>query len=113
MTDKSDQSVARDERDDAFEARVIRMPRGAGKTDWDVLASAQRGEGSISPLNDAGLFMKTKKVSMSSVGYVDESPHDDEECRGCGMFRPDDDACTLVDGEINPGGWCRRWEKKS
>ena len=54
------------------------------------------------------------KVEMSSVGYLDQSPYLDRCCTSCVMFRESAagkflGSCTLVDGDINPHGWCRRY----
>jgi len=51
------------------------------------------------------------KMSQPSVGYQD-SPKGDQECSNCSLFQ-EPNACTLVDGEISPKGWCKFWVKKA
>lgn len=51
------------------------------------------------------------KMSQKAAGYQ-EKPKDDQQCSGCTLFKAPD-ACTLVDGSINPAGWCRFYAKKA
>jgi hypothetical protein len=51
------------------------------------------------------------KMSQPSVAYQD-SPKGDQECSNCSLFQ-EPNACTLVDGEISPKGWCKFWVKKA
>jgi hypothetical protein len=50
------------------------------------------------------------KMKQASVEYQD-SPKGDQECSNCSLFQ-EPNACTLVDGEISPKGWCKFWVKK-
>lgn len=66
-------------------------------------------------LTKYGLFVKREKVSMSSVGYVDQSSRPDERCELCLMFLAPPGgkvlgSCTLVEGDVNRGGWCEEFE---
>ena len=51
------------------------------------------------------------KMGQPSVAYQD-SPKGDQECSNCSLFQ-EPNACTLVDGEISPKGWCKFWVKKT
>jgi hypothetical protein len=51
------------------------------------------------------------KMSQKAAGYQ-EKPKDNQQCSNCALFKAPD-ACTLVDGSINPDGWCRFYSKKS
>ena len=51
------------------------------------------------------------KMKQASVDYQD-SPKGDQECSNCSLFQ-EPNACTLVDGEISPKGWCKFWVKKA
>ena len=51
------------------------------------------------------------KMKQESVEYQD-SPKGDQECSNCSLFQ-EPNACTLVDGEISPKGWCKFWVKKA
>lgn len=51
------------------------------------------------------------KMKQASVEYQD-SPKGDQECSNCSLFQ-EPNACTLVDGEISPKGWCKFWVKKT
>ena len=51
-----------------------------------------------------------QKSSKASLLYQ-EHPHDGKECADCRHFTPGSDAsgagtCALVDGPIQPTGWC-------
>jgi High potential iron-sulfur protein len=37
---------------------------------------------------------------------------DGQQCSNCSLFQ-EPNACTLVDGEISPAGWCKFWVKKT
>ena len=58
------------------------------------------------PLKEA-----TAKMSQPSVAYQD-SPKGDQKCSNCSLFQ-EPNACTLVDGNISPEGWCKFWVKKA
>ena len=45
-----------------------------------------------------------------AVEYQD-TPKGDQQCSNCSLFQ-EPNACTLVDGEISPAGWCKFWVKK-
>jgi HK97 family phage portal protein len=48
-------------------------------------------------------------ISKDQADYTDDGPVEDERCRHCTMFRAPD-SCTLVEGDIHPGGHCRFFE---
>ena len=50
------------------------------------------------------------KMSQKSVDYQD-TPKNDQDCSNCSLFQ-EPNACTIVDGEISPKGWCKFWAKK-
>jgi hypothetical protein len=50
-------------------------------------------------------------MAQKAVEYQD-TPKGDQECSNCSLFQ-DPNACTLVDGEISPKGWCKFWVKKA
>lgn len=62
----------------------------------------------------AALLLPTKramaKMNQKSVAYQD-TPKDDQRCSNCSLFQ-EPNACTLVDGDISPEGWCKFWVKK-
>lgn len=51
------------------------------------------------------------KVPQKAVAYQ-EKPQDMQRCDGCTSFQPPN-ACKLVDGKINPQGWCSLFMKKT
>ncbi len=64
-----------------------------------------------SSLDKAGVFFrKAPTMPKTEAGYEDESD-DAERCGGCVMFAAPR-SCTLVLGEIAPGGWCEHWEAR-
>jgi len=52
-----------------------------------------------------------KKSPQSLVKYR-PSPKGKRKCSGCTFFLPDQNACKVVQGSIDPNGWCLRWSKK-
>jgi hypothetical protein len=51
------------------------------------------------------------KMNQKSVAYQ-ATPKDDQKCSNCSLFQ-EPNACTLVDGDISPEGWCKFWVKKA
>jgi hypothetical protein len=80
----------------AFSRRVVLL-RSAG--------CAAGAAAVLLPLKQAAAKMK-----QASVEYQD-SPKGDQECSNCSLFQ-EPNACTIVDGEISPKGWCKFWAKK-
>jgi len=52
-----------------------------------------------------------KKVPQTSVQYQ-QQPKGDQKCGSCVNFIAESKTCKLVDGQINPEGWCVLWMKK-
>lgn len=50
------------------------------------------------------------KMAQTAVAYQ-ETPKDGKQCDGCNFFVAPN-ACKLVDGDINPMGYCKLWSKK-
>ena len=50
------------------------------------------------------------QVPQKLVGYQ-ETPHGTQECDNCAQFLPPS-ACKVVEGTINPKGWCKVYVKK-
>jgi hypothetical protein len=51
------------------------------------------------------------KVPQKAVAYQGQ-PKGEQRCDGCSSFQPPN-ACKLVDGKIDPQGWCSLFMKKS
>ena len=51
------------------------------------------------------------KMAQKAVEYQD-TPKGDQECSNCSLFQ-EPNACTLVDGQISPKGWCKFRVKKT
>ena len=51
------------------------------------------------------------KMSQKAAGYQGK-PQNDQSCSNCTLFKAPS-SCTLVDGTIDPSGWCRFYVKKS
>jgi hypothetical protein len=45
------------------------------------------------------------KISQKAVAYQDH-PEGDKRCEKCAQFQPPNE-CKMVDGSINPQGYCR------
>jgi len=48
----------------------------------------------------------SNKAPKDTVNYQ-ETPKDGERCSGCALFIPGDNTCQVVQGSINPEGWCK------
>ena len=51
------------------------------------------------------------KMAQKHAGYQ-QMPKGDQSCSNCNLFVAPN-SCTLVDGPINPQGWCRYHENKT
>lgn len=51
------------------------------------------------------------KVSKAQVHYQ-EQPKGDQKCSTCNNFIAASNTCKLVEGQINPNGWCQLWVLK-
>jgi hypothetical protein len=51
------------------------------------------------------------KMAQTAVGYQ-QTPKDGKQCDGCNFFVAPN-SCKVVDGEINPMGYCKLWNKKA
>ncbi len=54
----------------------------------------------------------TNKVKKETVQYQ-EQPKGDQQCSLCMHFQAESSTCKLVEGPINPSGWCVLWAKKA
>jgi len=60
----------------------------------------------LGPVTEASAKMAQK------IAEYQETPKGDQQCSNCSLFQ-EPNACTLVDGEISPAGWCKFWVKKT
>lgn len=51
------------------------------------------------------------KVPKDKVKYQDQS-HDAQQCSTCNHYIPEKKECRLVEGTIEPYGWCTLYFKK-
>ncbi|ALQ51737.1 high-potential iron-sulfur protein [Nitrosomonas ureae] len=61
-------------------------------------------------------YVHASKASKESMQYRDE-PNDKEQCNNCVQFIPGktpeaQGGCKVVEGSINPQGWCVAYTKK-
>lgn len=73
-------------------------------------------QGSAAVAGGAGLVIAASekaeaKVAQATVHYQ-EKPKGAQECSNCNYFEPPS-SCKLVEGPINPSGWCMLWAKKA
>lgn len=59
----------------------------------------------------ASIRQAAAKMAQSVAGYQEQSTKDGQQCSACSLFQPPN-ACQLIDGTINPSGWCRYFVKK-
>ncbi len=62
------------------------------------------------PLLALGVAPAEAKIAQAAVAYQN-TPNGDKECDNCNFFVAPN-ACKTVDGEINPKGWCKIYNKK-
>jgi High potential iron-sulfur protein len=70
------------------------------------LACAAGAAASLAPVDQASAKMAQK------IAEYQETPRGEQQCSNCNLFQ-EPNACTLVDGEISPAGWCKFWIKKT
>lgn len=51
---------------------------------------------------------RADRMSKDRADYIEHSPSY-ETCATCSMYGLGN--CSLVEGSINPHGWCRYWER--
>jgi hypothetical protein len=68
--------------------------------------SAAGAVASLAPIKEAAA-----KMAQKAAEYQD-TPKGDQQCSNCSLFQ-EPNACTLVDGDISPSGWCKFWVKKA
>jgi hypothetical protein len=51
------------------------------------------------------------KYPKSAVQYTDDHGSSSEQCSKCEYYL-NRTTCKIVAGEINPGGWCNKFERK-
>lgn len=71
-------------------------------------------EGYQRALTLAGLLKTAvdQKTSKEEAEYVDVAPNVSEQCQGCKHYR-ETRRCDLVQGVINPEGWCKYYETET
>ena len=57
------------------------------------------------------LLAAAKKTPQKLVKYQ-TTPKNNRKCADCTFFMPADKTCKVVEGTIDPNGWCLRWAKK-
>jgi len=62
--------------------------------------------------NDSAPAAAPKKVPQASVQYQ-QQPKGDQKCSTCANFIAESKTCKLVEGQINPEGYCVLWTKKA
>jgi hypothetical protein len=83
-----------------------------GNTRRHVLKLGVYGLGAIGAMGVASSAnaQVAKKASQASVKYQ-QSPKDGKQCSLCQHFQAPS-SCRIVDGAINPGGFCIMFAKK-
>ena len=84
---------------------------GLSRRDW----LRQTGFGGAALVVGGGASLLTTaaqaKVAPAMAKYQ-TSPKDGKKCSGCGQFKAPN-ACTVVDGDISPEGWCQFFVAKA
>ncbi|HET7775629.1 MAG TPA: hypothetical protein VFK74_04620 [Azospira sp.] len=89
---------------------VLRAAVAAGCGWWmsSVFSAeeAKPGKGTASP------EPSVKKSTQASVQYQTK-PKGELKCSRCANFIPESNTCKVVEGQINPEGWCILWTRKT
>jgi|GEM_PF-547130 len=67
---------------------------------------------SPSTVSNSAAPAATGKAPQTSVQYQSQ-PKGEQKCSECMHFIAESSSCKLVEGEINPDGWCSLWTKKA
>jgi predicted transcriptional regulator len=97
---------------------VYKILRGTHQPRLPTMQAISRAtNGKVSTIED--FSMANRKKTKAEVNYTssasmrmlsEESRHLRERCDGCRYFlKPS--GCTLVEGSIAPGGWCKLFER--
>lgn len=54
---------------------------------------------------------QSTKLSKTQVQYQ-QQPKGEQQCSKCMHYIADSSTCKLVEGPINPNGWCTLWAQK-
>jgi hypothetical protein len=73
-----------------------------------LLLQAAAAAGAV-PVLALGVQSAAAKMAQSGVAYQ-MTPNGGSRCGGCKMFEAPS-SCKMVDGQINPDGWCKLWLK--
>ena len=60
----------------------------------------------------AGTAERTGKLSKAQVKYQ-EQPKGEQHCANCLQFIAESNTCKVVEGPIDPQGWCTVWVKRA
>lgn len=86
-------------------------PSNSGKSENATSMSASDAPSTGSQDKPDTSSQGTNKLSKTAVQYQD-SPKGDKKCSGCMHFVAQGNTCKLVEGQINPDGWCSLWAAK-
>ena len=88
----------------------------AGTTDSGA-GSAAGDAASALNCNDSSAFNDVDASTRSSLGYIEASTTNDQDCTNCTQFVVPENGgcgtCQVVPGTINPSGWCSVWVEKT
>ena len=81
-----------------------------------ILSRRMLFRSAVAMIGGVAAFLSTSlpaiaKMAQKAAGYQ-ATPKGDQSCATCALFKAPA-SCTLVDGDIAPGGWCRFFAKKT
>lgn len=62
--------------------------------------------------SNASAAQSDTKINKQDAQYQ-STPHGSEKCSDCQMYNAANKSCLVVEGKIDPDGWCTMWVKKS
>jgi anaerobic selenocysteine-containing dehydrogenase len=84
--------------------------RGVFKASVAILAASAAGTAFAKAQPAASVKVAQSKIAKAMLMYQD-TPKDGNHCGICAQFEPPDQ-CKIVEGPINPNGWCAAFAPK-
>lgn len=87
----------------------------AGASGTLLVACGSDESDSCSDLSDLSAQEKKQRANMvSNLEYVEESPHDDQDCANCQLYLEEEyegncGGCQLFPGPVAAEGYCNSW----
>lgn len=99
--------------------QLLRRTLGAGAAiagSGFLIAACDEDEEQAAELDctDVSGLDAQERQTRETLGYTDESPEADQQCKNCRFFEPAESegacgGCQIMPGPVHPLGWCKSW----